>query len=82
MSKLSEQLDIEYLEALKNKEQERVATLRLLKSVLKNEQIAKKSELTDDEIIKILKREVKKRQEAIKAYQQGQREDLKAAEEE
>ena len=81
MSDLGLKLESDYIQAVKSKDQERVAALRLLKAVLKNEQIAKKSELTDEEIIRILKKEAKKRQESIIAYKQGQRADLAGREE-
>ncbi|MBU1037083.1 GatB/YqeY domain-containing protein, partial [Patescibacteria group bacterium] len=82
MSKLEQQIESDFLTAFKNKQKEVLNVLRLIKSSIKNESIAqKKSELADEDIIKVLKREAKKRQEAISAYQQGQRLELAAKEE-
>ncbi|HLD28434.1 MAG TPA: GatB/YqeY domain-containing protein [Patescibacteria group bacterium] len=77
---LEEQLNQEFLKSLKNKEELAVSTLRLLKSAILNKKIeaklAKDEGLTDDVIIKIIKSEVKKRQDSIDAYQAGGRSDL------
>jgi uncharacterized protein YqeY len=43
-------------------------TLRMLKSALKNAQIEKGSELTDEEAVGVAQKEVKRRAEAIEAY--------------
>ncbi len=45
-----------------------VETLKGLKSALMNQKIAQKSELSDEEIIKIVQKEVKKRHEAAELY--------------
>ena len=51
--------------------------LRLLKAAFKNEMInLKKQDLTDDEALKILKREAKKREDSIDLYTKGNRPDL------
>lgn len=62
----------------------KTSTLRLLLSEIKNAQIAKGSsgeELSDQEIISIIQREVKKRKEAILAFRNGGREDQAQKEE-
>lgn len=60
-------------------------TLRLLLSVMQNEEIearAKgKSELSEEDTLRILQKEAKKRKESIEAYGAGKREDLVAKEE-
>ncbi|OGY89674.1 MAG: hypothetical protein A2927_02460 [Candidatus Komeilibacteria bacterium RIFCSPLOWO2_01_FULL_45_10] len=81
MSALSETINQDYTVALKGREAGRVAALRLLRSALQNAQIAKREELADEDVLKVLASEVKKRQEAILSYRQGQREDLAAQEE-
>lgn len=62
--------------SLKEGEVERVSTLRLLLSKIKNAQIEKKGDLSDDEVLVIIKREVKERDEAIGLYKKGKRDDL------
>lgn len=81
MSDLATSLDADCLKAAKNKEMERLNALRYLKSALKNEEIAKRGKLEDADVIKVLKREAKRRQEAIAAYTLGNRPDLRVKEE-
>ncbi len=68
--------------AMKAGQKRRVATLRLLLSVFKNERIQKQRELTDEEAEALIRRAVKQRRESIEAYEEGGREDLAAAERE
>lgn len=82
MCELEERLNQDFLEALKKQEQLKLGVLRLLKAALKNEQIAKRARLTNEEALKVLKREVKKRQEASAMYQAGGRPELASREEE
>jgi len=63
------------LAAIFNKEKEK--RYKLAKSQqLKEAELAKESELTDDEIIEVVSSEIKKRREAILEYERGKREDL------
>ena len=57
--------------------------LRMLKSSLHNAKIAKQSkeELTNEEVMAVLRRELKRRQEAASMYKQGGREELATTEE-
>ncbi len=71
----------EYAEALKARNMSVVETLRLLFAALKNREIEKKgktgnSELTEEEVVEVVTREVKKRREAIELYTKGNRNDL------
>jgi len=67
-------------QALKDKKKAEVSTLRLLLSEIHNQEIAKQAELTKEDIIKVVQKEVKRRKEAIEAYQKGNRDDLVAKE--
>lgn len=58
--------------ALKEGDSVRVSTLRLLSNSLHNEKIDKQRELTEEEEIVIVRRELKQRQEAIEALRQAQ----------
>jgi uncharacterized protein YqeY len=80
MYKLEEQIEQEANSALKNKEQLVVSTLRLLKAAIKNERIALGKSFTEADLIKVLRRELKKRLEAAEIFKTGQREDLAAKE--
>lgn len=59
-----------------------VTTLRLLKAAIHNEAIAKRQagELDEAAVLGVLRRELKKRQEAAKLYEQGGRAELAAKE--
>jgi uncharacterized protein YqeY len=63
-------------QALKKGDTLKVSTLRLLIAEIHNQEIEKRQELSKEEIITIVQKEVKKRQESIEAYQKGKREDL------
>lgn len=60
-------------EALKGGDAVRVSTLRLLSNAFHNEEIAKQRELTEEEELVIVWRELKRREEAIEAYKKGGR---------
>lgn len=73
---LNEQIQKDLEQALKNKKETEILALRMLKNAVKNASIQKKGELDDAEIIKIIRSEIKKRNESIEAFKQGQRSDL------
>lgn len=80
---LQETIDQDLKEALKNKEEVRLGTLRMLKSALKNKQIElKQDELAENEIISVIQKELKKRKDAADSYKQAGRDELFAKEEE
>ncbi len=54
----------------------RLSTLRLLLSEIKNAEIAKHEALSDDEVLTIVQRQVKRRNESIEQYEKGGRQDL------
>ncbi|KKS41489.1 hypothetical protein A3E04_00730 [Candidatus Kuenenbacteria bacterium RIFCSPHIGHO2_12_FULL_42_14] len=70
-------LEADFRSAMIARDSETVALLRLLKAALKNEMISLiKPELTDEETTKVLKREAKKRADAIELYLKGGRQEL------
>ena len=69
---LEERIQGDFRNALKQRKEVVVSTLRLLLTALKNELIARRNEpLTDDDALRVLQREAKKRKEAIALYRQG-----------
>lgn len=62
--------------ALKAGDRAAVDTLRMLLAGLKNEQVAKRRELSEEEEIAVVKRAVKSRQEAVALYEKGGRPEL------
>src|SRR5262249_41608740 len=65
---------------MKAKVERRVSTLRLVNSALKNADIeargAGRQPLTDDEILGVLQKMIKQRQESVELYQKGGRPEL------
>lgn len=70
MSALKEKLQADLSAAMKTRDEVRTRTLRMALTAVTNEEVAGKSarELSDDEIIKVLTREAKKRREAAEAF--------------
>ncbi|MDQ3576454.1 MAG: GatB/YqeY domain-containing protein [Actinomycetota bacterium] len=70
MAQLKDRLRADLTAAMKNREKTRVATLRMALSAISNEEVAgdQARELADDEVLKVLTREVKKRKEAAEAF--------------
>jgi uncharacterized protein YqeY len=73
-------------DGLKAQDKRRVATLRLVLAALKDRDIeargAGKEQLTDDEILGLLQKMVKQRQESLKIYEEAGRADLATQERE
>lgn len=64
-------------EALKKKEEQRLATLRFLKSEIDNREIAQgRKELTDEEVTSLINGQIKKLKESLSFFERGKREDL------
>jgi uncharacterized protein YqeY len=62
--------------AMKEKNADALAVFRLLKSAMDYKSIELKRELTDDDMIALIKSEVKKRNESIEAFTAGNRPEL------
>ena len=73
---LLNQIESDYQQALKARNHNVVNTLRMVLAALKNEVINKKAELSDEEIVKVLKSEIKKRNEAFTEYEKADRMEL------
>jgi uncharacterized protein YqeY len=73
---LLQKLDDDLKRALKASDSLKVSALRLTKAALKNKQIDKGEELSDDEIISTISTLAKQRRESIELFSKGGREDL------
>ena len=83
---LREKINKQFNTALKSQNKTLVSTLRLVLAAIKERDIAnrtsgKKEEVKDQEIIKILQKMKKQRQDAAELYKKGERPELLAAEE-
>ena len=84
---LRKKIDEQFYSALKNKNKTLVSTLRLILAALKERDIANRSKtnkegVKDPEIIKVLRKMKKQRQESANLYQKGGRQELQEAENE
>lgn len=75
---LKEQLRADLTAAMKARDELRSATLRMVLTAVTNEEVAGKQArvLSDDDVLRVLTREAKKRREAHDAYMQAGRSDL------
>ena len=64
-----EQINEDLKTALKSGDKFKLSVLRMLKSALQLDAINKKSELTDEDVISVLKKQVKQRNDSIKEYE-------------
>ena len=78
---LNERLQGALTSAIRARDELRRETLRMAIAAAYNEQKAARRPLTDDEVIAVLARELKRRRESIEAFRAGGREDRAAREE-
>jgi len=84
---LREQFNEQIKEAMKAKNAKRLSTLRMVTAALKDRDIAARTEtsrelLGDDEILQLLAKMIKQREESATAYDSGNRPELAAGERE
>ena len=63
-------------EAMKNQDKELLAVIRMVKGAISLDEIDKKRELNDDEIIDVISKQIKTRKESIVEFEKGNRTDL------
>lgn len=63
-------------QAMKAGDKKRLGTIRMLIAAIKNESIDKRAELSDEDIITVVQREIKQRRNAIEEFKKGNRDDL------
>ncbi len=71
-----EQLEKDMIEAMKNKEKERLTVIRMVKAALKQEQIDHKKEINDELLIDVVNKQIKMRKDSIAEFEKGNRTDL------
>ena len=62
--------------AMKEKDKDKLAVLRRVKGAMQLEEINKKRNLVDDEVIAVLSKQIKTRKESIVDFEKGNRQDL------
>jgi len=73
---LKQDIESQIKEALKSGDQMRLSTLRFLLAAIQNEEIAKQKELTEEDVVAVVQRQVKQHRESIEAFQKAHRDDL------
>ncbi len=73
---LKEQLTEDMKTAMKQKEQTRLGTIRLLRSAIKNKEIEIGKELDDQGVIQVISTAVKQHKESIEQFEKGGRDEL------
>jgi len=79
---LEDQIRKDLKSAQKQKEALEVSVLRLALSALHNRQIEKQEKLTDEDVVSVLRTQVKQRKESIEAFKKGGRSELARKEKE
>ena len=73
---LKDQLLDHQKQAMKGGDKPRLGTIRLIMAAIKQEEVDKRKELTDDDVITILTRMVKQRRDSVEQYTNAGRTDL------
>jgi uncharacterized protein YqeY len=80
MGQLTEQIRADMTAAMKAQAKEKLSTLRMVQSAMKNEQINAGHELSDEEAMSVLRKAMKQRHDSIEQYQKANRPELAAKE--
>lgn len=78
---MKEKIEQDLREALKAREAVGISARRLLLAEIHNQEIEKRGQLTDDQVLSILLQTVKKHEDSIAQFQAGERLDLVSKEE-
>lgn len=76
MGNLTEKIRADLTAAMKAQEKDRLSTLRMLQSAIKNQQIEAGHELSDEEAMTVIRKAVKQRQDSIEQYTNAGRAEL------
>ena len=73
---LSERINNDLKEAMKNKDSFRLGVIRMIKGAMQLEKANPRAELTDDDVIKVISKQIKMRKESITQFEAAGRDDL------
>lgn len=73
---IKDEIQKNIITALKEKKETELKVFRFVLSQIQYEEINKQKELTDEEVVVVLQKEVKKRKDAIEMFKKGERFDL------
>ncbi len=75
---LRQQLQTDIIQSMKSGDKARVEVLRYILAQVKNKEVDKKSELDDNEVLDVLRKQIKQLKESIEAFTKGNRPELAA----
>ncbi len=73
---LKEKIQQDVKDALKAGDKEKRMVLGMVLAAIKNKEIEKRSELTDDDVIAVIASEIKKRKDSVEQFEKGGRPEL------
>ena len=73
---LAERINNDLKECMKNKDSFKLSVVRMIKGAMQLEKKDPRAELTDDEMIKVISRQIKMRNDAINEFKKADRQDL------
>lgn len=77
---LNERIESAMRDAMRARDEQRTQTLRMAMAAAHNVRIARGRDLTDDEVVEVLTKQVKQRRESIEMYRDAGRDDRAAIE--
>ena len=73
---LIETINSDLKQALKDRDEQQVSTLRMLSAALKNKKIELQKDLEDVDVLAVIKTQVKQLKDSLASFEQGDRSDL------
>jgi uncharacterized protein len=73
---LIQQLDQDMKTAMKQKDKEKLSTIRMVRAAIKKLEIDKRHELSEEDVLEVLVREIKQRKDSFNEYEKAGRNDL------
>lgn len=73
---LAERINNDLKECMKNKDSFKLSVVRMVKGAMQLEKKDPRAELTDDEMIKVISKQIKMRNDAINEFKKADRQDL------
>ena len=79
-TELKDRIQSDVKDAMRAKAKDRLGTLRLVTAAIKQKEVDERVEMDDDQVLQVLTKMVKQRQDSIKQYTDAGRDDLAAQE--
>ena len=73
---MRERILTDLISAMKSKDKEKLSVLRMVKGAMQLEEINVKHELNDEEVVRIISKQIKTRKDSITEFEKGKRQDL------